>query len=456
VGLAATPSGVGFWLVARDGGIFAFGGARFHGSTGAIRLNQPIVGMAATPGGGGYWLAAADGGIFAFGDAGYHGGRAGLPLAAPVVELDRTPSGAGYWLATADGSVYAFGDAAIDGSLGAPALSVGTVVGGLTIPWDVAFTPDATMLLTERGGRFSAVVDGMRRTLAQPSTTFVSGEGGMMGLAVDPDFAVNRLVRICTAYESGGVKDVRVQTWLVDLAYTSAALVDDGLVTGIPLTSGRHSGCRLLNGPDGHLWIGTGDAATGTNPQNLGSLGGKVLRVDRFTGEAAPGNLQGLVYSYGHRNVQGLALRPGGDVFSVEHGPDRDDEVNLLRAGNYGWNPVPGSYNESVPMTDLAEFPDAIPAVWSSGAPPAIAPSGATFLEGQQWQGWNGQLVVATLRGQHLRLLFLDAAGKAVGDHRFLTGHGRLRDVTLGPDGALYVTTSNGGGADVVLRVAPT
>jgi peptidoglycan/xylan/chitin deacetylase (PgdA/CDA1 family) len=123
VGMAATPSGNGYWLVAADGGIFAFGDAGFHGSTGALRLNRPIVGMAATPSGNGYWLVAADGGIFAFGDAPYWGSMGGTPLVAPVVGMAVTPSGHGYWLAAADGGIFAFGDAQFLGSIGGQALA---------------------------------------------------------------------------------------------------------------------------------------------------------------------------------------------------------------------------------------------------------------------------------------------------------------------------------------------
>ena len=137
----------------------------------------------------------------------------------------------------------------------------------------------------------------------------------------------------------------------------------------------------------GYLWIATGDAQTGTVPQDLTSLGGKVLRVSAATGESARGNpiASSRIYTYGHRNVQGLARRPGtNQMWSVEHGPTEDDEINLLAAGrNYGWDPVPG-YNQSVAMTDLVKFPGAVEARWSSGSRPwlpaaaysSMAPSG--------------------------------------------------------------------------------
>jgi len=119
VGMAPTPDGGGYWLVASDGGIFAFGDAGFHGSTGALHLNMPVVGMAPTPDGGGYWLVASDGGIFAFGDAAFHGSTGALHLAQPIVGMAPTPDGGGYWLVASDGGIFAFGDAAFHGSTGA-------------------------------------------------------------------------------------------------------------------------------------------------------------------------------------------------------------------------------------------------------------------------------------------------------------------------------------------------
>jgi glucose/arabinose dehydrogenase len=229
---------------------------------------------------------------------------------------------------------------------------------------------------------------------------------------------------------------------------------------------GRHSGCRPRFGPDGALWVGTGDAAIGTVPQNRMSLGGKVLRVDRNGRGVSPNpgvlfptsGFDPRVYTYGHRNVQGIAFRADGKAYSVEHGSFRDDQVNLLvPAGNYGWNPVGagGGYDESVPMTDLVEFPQARRAIWSSGAP-TIATSGATFLNGAQWGGWNGALVIGCLAGQRLFAIALDQAGTGVvGTSTALRNRGRLRTPAVGPDGALYVTTSNGSG-DSILRIAPT
>jgi glucose/arabinose dehydrogenase len=460
VGMASTLSGNGYWLVASDGGIFAFGDARFAGSTGALRLNRPVVGMAASRTGGGYWLVASDGGIFAFGDATFAGSTGALTLARPVVGMaaGHPDAGGGYWLVASDGGIFAFpstgGPAPPQGN---PTLSVATHLSGLDLPWDLAFTPDGTLLFTEKAGRLSAVVGGTVRRLATLSDVFNVGESGLTGLAVDPEFAANRRIYTCFSWTDGTNRDVRVQAWTVDAALTTATRAGNPIVSGIPLTSGRHAGCRPRFGPDGNLWVGTGDAVIGTAPQDRNSLGGKVLRVDKLTGAAAAGNPfpGNRVYTYGHRNVQGLALRPGGQMFSVEHGTSRDDEVNLLRAGgNGGWDPVPG-YVESAPMTDLAKFPDAMRPVWTSGAT-SLAPSGATFVTASGWRGLTGSLILACLRGSQLRALTLDGAGALTNEQVILSGQGRLRTPVQGPDGSLYVSTSNGGGSDRILRVTPS
>ncbi len=336
-------------------------------------------------------------------------------------------------------------------------ITVVSFVSGLSVPWGMTFAPDGTMLFTERGGRLSSrLTDGtVQPVSADFDDLLVSGEAGLMAIAADPAFAANRRFYTCQAHTG---PEVQVIAWTFnDDTYTAATRVADPLVGNIPAAS-RHSGCRLRFGPQGYLWIATGDATVGTAPQDLNSLGGKVLRVDAATGAAAAGNPFGSrLYTYGHRNVQGLARRPGtNQMWSVEHGPRLDDEINLLSAGgNYGWDPVPG-YDEGVPMTDLVKFPGAVEARWSSGNP-TLATSGGIFLEGAQWGRWDGRLAVATLKGSSLRLFEFTDDGAFVSqvvvpelDGRY----GRLRTPLLGPDGALYVTTSNGRGQDKILRVS--
>lgn len=337
-------------------------------------------------------------------------------------------------------------------------LEVTTVVGNLSQPWDIAFTPDGTMLYTEKPGRIDAFIGGSTRVLATVSDVRNLGEGGLMGLAVDPLFASNRYIYTCLASTISGTTDVRVARWTVNAGYTALTNRLD-IITGIPWASnGRHSGCRPRFGPDGYLWVGTGDAAMGTNPQNKQSLGGKVLRVDR-NGAGAPGNPGGAflpqIYTYGHRNVQGIAFRPtDGAAFSVEHGTSCDDEVNRLVAGaNYGWDPVPG-YDESRPMTDLVKFPTAEPAVWSSGCP-TIAPSGGAVITGNfKWHGWQNQIALAVLKGTELRVLATyDDNDEPERQWVDIEDQGRLRSVVMGPDNSLYIAQDANPGK--ILKVTP-
>lgn len=318
-------------------------------------------------------------------------------------------------------------------------------IGGFHHPWEIRFLPDGTPLVTERSGRLVAVVAGHRQVVAGISDVVARGEGGLMGLALDPDFASNRRIYTCYASGSDGkVADVRVVRFRLDEEL--GGLSDKTpLVTGIPAGAGnRHLGCRLEIGPDRMLWITTGDAVTASNPQDPNSLGGKVLRAT-LDGDPAPDNPGGrmnpYVFTMGHRNVQGLAFRPGDDTpFSVEHGTGCDDEVNLLVPGaNYGWDPRTsgGGYAEQAPMTSPA-IDDAVPAVWSSGCP-TLATSGAEFLTDSRWGTWVGRLAVAALKAE--RLLIMTVDGDQVTDVSTALADqlGRLRIARTAPDGSLWV-----------------
>lgn len=332
---------------------------------------------------------------------------------------------------------------------GSPALAIDDrFVTGLSNPWDIAFAPGDvnTMFFTQRHGPISVKRGAAApvQLLPAPPGSAPSGEGGVMGIAVDPDFATNRLLYVCYTHTA----DNRVVPFTVNSTFTEVE-AETPIVTGIPKNA-FHDGCRPRFKPGtAELWVTTGDAGGGTNPQDVNSLGGKVLRVDR-NGNPIAGNLSGRVLTRGHRNVQGLAFRENGEAYSVEHGPNIDDEINLLTPGaNYGWNPVPG-YDQSVPMTASG----ATPAVWSSGSP-TIAPSGATFVSGPQWKGWNGALVVAVLKAQRLQV-FLERGGNLDFASPAIVSTGvRLRSVVQGPDGNLYVATDVGGGGGAIWKVFP-
>ena len=363
-----------------------------------------------------------------------------------------------------DGSVAAPGDL--------PALRVETVLDGLDHPWDVARAPDGTLLVDERGGGLTAVLpDGTARELdADLSDLFADGETGLMGLTLSPAFAEDRRFYTCQGVEEDGGAEIQVIAWSVDEGWTQATRVADPLLGDVPVneSSGRHGGCRVRFDPTGALLVGTGDNAVGSTPQDPGTLAGKVLRIDPATGDPAAGNpfaedpdpVTRLLLSYGHRNVQGLAVRPGtGQVFTVEQGPDRDDEVNLSVPGaNYGWDPDGSGdrYDESVPMTD-PDLPGAVPAVWSSGDP-TIATSGADFLSGGRWGVYDGVLLLGVQKDTGVLGLRLDDAGRLVEQFRLPEledTYGRVRSPVLGGDGALYLTTDNGDGDDRLLRVTP-
>lgn len=386
--------------------------------------------------------------------------------------------------------------AAAESSEPPPDLQVEVLADGLSRPWDLAVMPnDEGILFTERSGKLSVLSpDGtVQEVSADLSDVWEYQEAGLMGLALDSEFSFpddpsdpndHAYFYTCQATDVDGF-EVQVVKWELQGNY-SAVRVADPLVGGIPLRgNGSHAGCRLLI-EGGHLWISTGDSTTPTAPQDIDSLGGKVLRVDPATGEGVPGNEfytsgsdnASKVYSYGHRNVQGLAIHPDtGEVWATEHGPAIDDEINVLQSGgNYGWDPGPGpSYDESGPMTFVggveAEWSTGDPvwsldqAEWQTGDPGANtwAFAGGTFIEGDQWGSLEGTLVVPTLKFVSVNFFDFDADGTSPSYHRpsilsgavAYGGYGRLRTPVLAPDGALLLTTSNGGGADQILRVTP-
>ncbi len=344
---------------------------------------------------------------------------------------------------------------------GPPTIGTEVIATGLTTPWDIESLPDGSLLVTERpGGLVLIGPNGTTTDLAADlSDLFVNSETGLMGLAIDPNFGANRRFYTCQGHSSP--REIQVVAWALSPDRTSASRVADPLVGGLPIATGRHGGCQLEFDPAGSLFVGTGDSAVGSLPQNLASLGGKVLRVDPLTGGPVAGNpfidssnlATRLIYTYGHRNVQGLSPRPTtGEMWSVEHGPNVNDEVNRLVAGaNAGWNPVPG-YNESVSMTNLS-LPNADPAEWSTGSS-TLALSGGEWFDHDSWGSLNGGLGVAALKNQTLRLLFFNDEGLYLGQRTILDGEfGRLRAVHQAADGSIYVSTSTG--TDRIIRLRP-
>lgn len=345
----------------------------------------------------------------------------------------------------------------------APPSSYGltTLVSGLNHPWAVDFAPGASAIFyTERAGTINRRRGNENVEFPRWSDVVARGEGGMLGLAVDPFFGPSRpYIYVCFMSNRSGQLDIRIARASVsrNILYNRR-----DILTGLPVngtgSAGRHSGCRVKFGPDNHLWITTGDAATGSVPHDPRSLGGKVLRITTSgTGGAGNpgGRLRSEIWAYGFRNPQGIDFRPGDNVpFIIEHGPGRDDEITpLARGGNGGWNPVPvgggSGYNEAVPMTDLSRYPNALRPVWSSGSP-TIAPSGGSFVTHPDWGDYRNRLAVGVLKGQQLRLHATTGNDPGFVLHSDL---GRVRTAEEGPDGFLYVLTDSDDGR--LIRIDP-
>ncbi len=342
----------------------------------------------------------------------------------------------------------------------APAeVRVDTFVSGLEVPWSLAFAPDGRMFLTERPGRIRVVQGG--GLAPEPWATLPAravGEGGLMGLALDPDFERTRRVYVCYTFDDQGQPQNRISR-LRDLGGRGGE--EEVLLDRFP-GAVAHDGCRLKFGPDGKLYATTGDATQRTQAQDLGSLAGKILRLnpDGSVPDDNPFGPASYVYSYGHRNPQGLAFHPRtGALFATEHGPSGEvglgayDEVNVIVAGgNYGWPLVVGVPGLPQFHDPLLCYPDA-----------AVPPAGATFYFSTRIPQWTGNLLFTSLGAEHLQRVVLDAAGDVVAIERLFDGvYGRLRDVIEGPDGALYVSTSNRDGRgspraddDRVLLIVP-
>ena len=247
-----------------------------------------------------------------------------------------------------DGGVFGFPGPGLPPG-GTPHLTVTPILSGLSIPWDLGFLPDGSMLSPNARARSARSSNGAPRLLAAPNDVRVGGEGGMLGLAVDPDFANNRRIYTCFNTTGGDVKVVRVDASTPQSRPRRASARSSPASPRTRVAGTRAAGPRV--GPDGFLWVGTGDAATGTNPQDVNSLGGKVLRVDRFTGAAAPGNPCGFRwYTRGHRNVQGLAFRPGDRralLDRARHEPRRRSSISSSRAGTTDGTPCPDTTRAS-------------------------------------------------------------------------------------------------------------
>jgi glucose/arabinose dehydrogenase len=297
-------------------------------------------------------------------------------------------------------------------------LDVTEVARDLDTVWSLAWDPEGKLWYTERPG----FVSQLGGPTVQVEGVVESREGGLMGLEIDEE---GRFFLMYTAADENRV--VRLEP---DGSQTV-------LVDGIAAGSSHHDGGRIRLGPGGSLFVSTGDAGVDEVAQDPDSLNGKILRVDPASGELT-------IFSAGHRNAQGLCFAPDGRFYSTEHGPDRGDEINILAEGeNGGWPDVVGN------------------GIWNYT--PTIAPAGCAYYDAELIPQWRGSLLFVTLKDQSLRRLSLAEDGSVEGEEVLYRGEfGRLRDVAVGPDGAVYLATSNHDGRgdpqdgdDRILRIGP-
>jgi len=306
-----------------------------------------------------------------------------------------------------------------------PAVTV--VATGLTVPWDVAFLPDETMLVTERIGNLVHInKDGTKKTIKLPRTV-LRGEGGLLGITLHPDFEINKFIYL---YMTTRMEGTETRNAVFRYQFENDTVTNEQIIIQNIPGALYHDGGRLEFGPDGLLYITTGDAQTSAIAQNKNSLGGKILRIHDDGSTPADNPYNTAVYSYGHRNPQGLAWDGAGRLWETEHGRSGAvtgmDEINLIEAGkNYGWPTIEGDKTR----------PDMIGPALHSGANETWAPASLLF--------YKGKLYFGGLRGETLYEAELDGA-KVTKLNRYFTGEfGRIRTIRLGPDGMFYLTTSN-------------
>jgi aldose sugar dehydrogenase len=320
------------------------------------------------------------------------------------------------------------------------AIETTVVAEDLEIPWSLAFLPDGAALFAERPGRlrFMSRAGRVREEPVARIKVNHEGEGGLLGVAMHPDFADNGYVYLYFTYRSGGRVLNRVDRYRFD-RQTGSLGDRDTIIAGIP-GAGTHNGGRIKFGPDDKLYVTTGDAQQPDLSQERASLAGKILRLED-DGDIPEDNplSDSPVYALGLRNPQGLAWQPGtGRLYVTDHGPEANDHLYRIKAGgNYGWPEV------REPTQPGFEDP-----ILSSGNQ-TWAPSGMAFYTGRNRQ-FNDSLFFAALRGRHLRRVVLAGDGQVEATEALFEGEfGRVRDVVSGPDGSLYLLTSNQDGRGV-------
>lgn len=346
-----------------------------------------------------------------------------------------------------------------------------TVAEGLSHPWAMAFLPSQRILVTERPGRLRLIeADGrLGASVSGVPEVGASGQGGLLDLVLDSDFARNRTLYFCFSEPSPRGNSTALAR--ATLSADDSALQDLRILFSQKpkVQSNLHFGCRIAEGrragrPDGSLFLALGERfSRRDDAQRLDNHHGKLVRVGKDGSVPADNPLAGRpgvlpeIWSWGHRNPQGLTTAPDGTLWMHEHGPQGGDEINLPQPGrNYGWPVI--SFGENYGGTPVGAGLTAQAGMeqplhhWT----PSIAPSGMAFLSSERYGvGWRGQLFVGSLKFGHLLRLELSEpfGGRVLREHRLMEGEGRVRDVRQGPDGLLYVLTDSPRGR--LLRLLP-
>lgn len=318
-----------------------------------------------------------------------------------------------------------------------------TIATNLEVPWAMDFLPNGDILFTERTGKLKLVSNGQVNDVATIPDVKVYGEGGLMGLAIHPDFENNNYIYLMLTYSGDGNNTLNR---VVRYNYEDGKLNDRKIIVDQIPGAIYHNGGRIKFGPDKYLYITTGDSLEPSLAQDKNSLAGKILRVTD-DGSPAPENpFKNQIYSIGHRNPQGLTWDNEGRLWSTEHGrssPSGFDEVNIIiRGRNYGWPEIQGSETRNGMESPLAQSGQE---TW--------APGGAVFHE--------ESLFFTGLRGEALYELRIENGNAIISNH-LLNEYGRIRDVLIGPDNLLYISTSNRDGRgkpsnedDKILQIDP-
>jgi glucose/arabinose dehydrogenase len=322
----------------------------------------------------------------------------------------------------------------------------------LSFPWEMVYGPDNFIWFTERPGKISRLnpLNGVVTLVHTISEVNSTGEGGLLGMALHPQFSSNPYVYVVYDFGSGAAYKGKVVRFTFNNGKLEAPVV---LLDQIPAAS-IHNGSRLLITADQKLLITTGDANAAAQAQNKNSLSGKILRINLDGSIPADNPVANNPYwTFGHRNPQGLVMI-GDKLYSSEHGPDNDDEINLIQKDrNYGWPNVEGYCNTGAEQTfcPLNQVVEPLIA-WS----PTIAPSGLTYYNSDYIPQWKNSLLGVTLKGSKLMQLQLNPAGDKItaSTEFFLNQFGRLRAICQSPEGKIYLATSNGAGKDQIIEIS--